>query len=190
MIRFFKLASLLLFCVIPLSAQTLIETKTAVCFHSPQNELLCSIEGSPFFLVPETGLRKEVANTGTLDKPLTLQQVQKAELRAAGEHYPHRVLDGFDQFISSLLGAKNDQTISSQTEIDAHRQVWYSGFAKGLNFGLDLIQHSHGQLAQSGDLERCKELVYIDTNALKSETGIVVSSLPIKKEPAGDRLVH
>jgi hypothetical protein len=100
------------------------------------------------------------------DTPLTPTQLSVAELRAAKEGYAHRVLVGFDQFVGSILGEQNDQTISSQTEIDAHKKVWFHAFAVALNDGLDLIQKSHGQLAQAGDVERAKEAIATDTKAL------------------------
>lgn len=102
-----------------------------------------------------------------LDAPLTPQQIATAELRVAREGYVHRVLVGFDQFVASLLDAQNDQTISSQTEIDAHKQVWFHAFAVALNDGLDLLQRSHGQLAQVGDVVRAQEVIATDSNALE-----------------------
>ncbi len=107
----------------------------------------------------------------SLDTPLSDQQIATAEARAAQEGYIHRTLVGFDQFVASLLGIQNDQTISSATEIAAHKKVWYAAFAKALNDGLDLIQRSHGQKAQAGDITRAEEVIATDTQALKSEQG-------------------
>lgn len=72
----------------------------------------------------------------SLDTPLTPQQVATAEAHSAKEDYVHRVLVGLDQFIGSAIGIQNDQTISSATEIAAHKKVWYAAFAKALNDGL------------------------------------------------------
>jgi hypothetical protein len=104
------------------------------------------------------------------DAPLTPQQIAAAELRVAKQAYVHRVLDSFDQFVASTLGIQNDQTISSATEIAAHKKVWYHAFAVALNDGLDLIQKSHGQLAQVGDITRAEEVIATDTSALAQET--------------------
>lgn len=104
------------------------------------------------------------------DAPLTPQQIAAAEARVSKEGYLHRALDGFDQFIATLMDVQDDQTISSATEIAAHKQVWYHAFAVALNSGLDLIQKSHGQLAQAGDIERAKEVIAVDTSALAQET--------------------
>jgi hypothetical protein len=105
------------------------------------------------------------------DAPLTAAQIAANELQASKEDYVRRVLVGFDQFVGSVLDIQNDQTISSEAEIDAHKKVWYSFLAKGLNAGLDLIQASHGQKAQAGDLERAEAAIATDTAALKAETG-------------------
>jgi hypothetical protein len=98
---------------------------------------------------------------------LTPQQIAQAEINASKEKYIHRVLDAFDQFVASAIGVQDDQTISSASAIAAHRKVWYSVFAKGLNAGLDLIQASHGEKAQAGDIERAKEVIATDSTALK-----------------------
>jgi len=103
----------------------------------------------------------------SLDAPLSDQQIATAEVRAASENYIHRVLVGLDQFIASAIGIQNDQTISSATEIAAHKKVWYAAFAKALNDGLDLIQRSHGQKAQAGDVARAEAVLATDTTALK-----------------------
>ncbi|MGH9771521.1 MAG: hypothetical protein ACRD4Q_07455 [Candidatus Acidiferrales bacterium] len=108
-------------------------------------------------------------SSSRLDAPLTDQQIAVAEERASREGYVHRVFYGLDQFLASLLDVENDQTISSATEIAAHKKVWYTAFAKALNDGLDLIQRSHGQKAQAGDLARAEEVIATDTAALKSE---------------------
>lgn len=105
------------------------------------------------------------------DAPLTPVQIQTAELQAAKEGYVHRALVGFDQFIGSLLDIQNDQTISSATEIAAHKKVWYHAAAVALNSGLDLLQASHGQKAQVGDVVRAQEVIATDQAALKAETG-------------------
>lgn len=101
------------------------------------------------------------------DAPLTPQQITTAELRATKEGYAHRVLVGFDQFLASMAGIQNDQTVSSQVEIAAHKKVWYSAFAKLLNDGLDLIQASHGQKAQAGDIVRAEAVIATDAPALR-----------------------
>jgi len=104
------------------------------------------------------------------DAPLNQEQIAQAELQAAKEGYIHRALVGFDQFIGSLIGLPNDQTISSATEIAAHRNAWYSFLAKGLNAGLDVLQASHGQKAQIDDVVRAEEVIKTDTAALAKET--------------------
>jgi hypothetical protein len=100
------------------------------------------------------------------DAPLTAAEIAEAEIRAAKEGYIHRFLDSFDQMAAAAINVQNDQTISSATEIAAHKKVWYSGFAKILNDGLDLIQKSHGQLAQAGDVARAEKVIATDTQAL------------------------
>ena len=107
----------------------------------------------------------------SIDTPLTPDQIAQAELNSAKESYIHKVLVGFDQFCASVVGIPNDQTISSQVEIDAHRKVWYSFLAKGLNAGLDLLQKSHGQKAQAGDIVRAEAVLARDKAALQNETG-------------------
>jgi hypothetical protein len=107
------------------------------------------------------------------DAPLTPQEQTKDAGQVAREGYIHRVLVGFDQFMGSVIGLQNDQTISSATEIAAHKKVWYSAAAKALNDGLDVIQKSHGQQAQVGDIVRAEEVIKTDTAALQKETGTV-----------------
>lgn len=102
-----------------------------------------------------------------LDAPLTPAQIATAEAQAAREGYIHRALVAFDQFIGATIDIQNDQTISSATEIAAHKKVWYHGFAVALNAGLDLLQGSHGEKAQSGDIERAEEVIATDTAALQ-----------------------
>lgn len=105
------------------------------------------------------------------DAPLTPQQVATDQAKDLREGYIHRVLVGFDQFIGSVIGLQNDQTISSATEIAAHKKVWYHAAAIALNDGLDLLQKSHGQQAQVGDITRAEEVIKTDTAALQKETG-------------------
>jgi len=112
--------------------------------------------------------------TSKLDPPLSTEEISVAMGRVRHEGYVHRVLDSFDQFMGAIIGLQNDQTISSATEIAAHKNGVLKPFAVALNDGLDLIQRSHGQLAQAGDLERCTELKDTDAAALTAETGILV----------------
>jgi hypothetical protein len=98
--------------------------------------------------------------------PLTPAQIAAAQIRDAKEGYLHRLLVALDDFGGAFLDIQNDQTISSATEIAAHKHLWYSALAKALNDGLDLIQASHGQLAQVGDIERAKAVIAVDTAAL------------------------
>ena len=107
------------------------------------------------------------------DAPLTAEQVAAAQLKVAKEGYIHRFLVQFDDLAAAALNIRNDQTISSQTEIDAHKHVWYAAFAKAQNDGLDLLQASHGQLAQVGDIVRAKEVIATDTAALQAEGSAV-----------------
>lgn len=109
--------------------------------------------------------------TSWLDPPLTQQQIATAMVQAHHEGYVHRVLVGFDQFAGAVIGLQNDQTISSATEIAAHKG---NPVAIVLNDGLDLLERSHGQKAQAGDLERTVELRQTDALALTRETGVVV----------------
>jgi hypothetical protein len=109
-----------------------------------------------------------------LDPPLTQAQIDADEIRVRKEALIHRALDGWDQFMASLFAVENDQTISSQVEIDAHKKAWYDVFAKGLNASLDIIQKSHGQQAQVGDITRAEEVIATDEAALKAETGNTV----------------
>lgn len=101
---------------------------------------------------------------------LTPEDISAAQLRASKEGYVHRALVGFDQFVASLLGIENDQTISSATAIAAHKHVWYHAFAVALNDGLNVIQKNHGELAQAGDIERAKKVIATDTAALQQGT--------------------
>jgi hypothetical protein len=48
------------------------------------------------------------------DTPLTPQQAQTAEQRAAGESYPHKVLVALDQDVNVDTGGLPDETISSR----------------------------------------------------------------------------
>jgi hypothetical protein len=109
-----------------------------------------------------------------LDPPLNEEQIAAAMVRVKHERYLHRVLDSFDQFVGALIGKQDDQTVSSATEIAAHKDAWYDKPAVVLNDGLDLIQRSHGQLAQAGDIERCNELIATDAAALSKESGVLV----------------
>jgi hypothetical protein len=118
--------------------------------------------------------QKANSPSSKLDPPLTEEQIAAAMVRVKHQKYLHRVADSFDQFIGSLLGRQDDQTISSAVEIAAHKNAWYDKPAVLVNSGLDLLQRSHGQLAQSGDLERCAELVATDATALTTETGVQV----------------
>lgn len=112
-----------------------------------------------------------------IDPPLTPEQISEAAFRAAKESYIHRALVSFDDFVSGLIGTINDQTVSSQTEIEAHRNVWFHSFAVALNDGLDLIQKSHGQLAQVGDVVRDEKDLARNESALASETGLSESQV-------------
>jgi hypothetical protein len=116
----------------------------------------------------------QAQNKSELDPPLTAPEISAAMVRVKHERYFHRVLDSADQFFGALLGRQNDQTISSATEIAARNNAWYDKPAVVLNVGLDLIQQSHGQLAQAGDIERCNELIATDAAALTKETGVQV----------------
>lgn len=100
------------------------------------------------------------------ETPLTPDQIAAAELKASQEGYIHRTLVGFDQFVGSLIGIQNDQTISSATAIAAHKHVWYRAFAVALNDSLNLIQANHGEKAQAGDIERAKKVIATDSAAL------------------------
>lgn len=117
------------------------------------------------------------------DTALTPTQIADAQASVAKERYTHRFLVAFDDLGGAILDLQNDQTISSATEIAAHKHVWYSFFAKALNKGLDLIQPSHGQLAQAGDIERAKEVIATDTAALQAEQAIDAPKPPV---PAGE----
>lgn len=112
------------------------------------------------------------------DAPLTAEQIAAAELRAKKEGYIHRLLVGIDQLAATALDIPNDQTISSQTEIAAHKRAWYAGIARLLNDGLDELQKSHGQKAQAGDIARAERTIAADSAALRSETG--ASPVPIE----------
>src|SRR5271156_5150290 len=88
--------------------------------------------------------------TSHLDPPLTEEQIATAMVEAHHEGYFHRVAVSFDQFAGAVIGLQDDQTISSATEIAAHKGIIP---AVVLNDGLDVLQVSHGQKAQAGDLE-------------------------------------
>jgi hypothetical protein len=124
------------------------------------------------------------------DAPLTPQEITEAALRAKAEGYAHRAAVGIDQFLGSFIeGLKNDQTISSQAEIDAHKKVWYDAFQRALNDGLDLLQKSHGQMAQVGDVVRAKGIIATDEAALSQETGLSAAEVDAaidKAEGASD----
>ena len=106
------------------------------------------------------------------DSPLTAQQITQAALQSKKEAYVHRVLVGLDQFTASVFGVQHDQTISSEAEIDAHKKIWFDIFSKGLNKGLDVLQASHGEKAQVGDIVRDKKDLATDEAALSKETGL------------------
>lgn len=116
------------------------------------------------------------------DAPLTAQQIAAAELRAAKEGYIHRLLVGIDQLAAAALGIPNDQTISSETEIAAHKRAWYAGIARLLNDGLDALQKSHGQKAQVGDIVRAERVISTDESALRSETGNAAPLAPFESK--------
>ena len=102
----------------------------------------------------------------TLDPPLTSAQIAAQEVKIRQENYIQRFLVALDDLGAALLDIQNDQTISSQAEIDAHKRLWYSGLAGILSDGLDLIQQSHGQRAQVGDIVRAEAVIATDTEAL------------------------
>lgn len=106
----------------------------------------------------------------SLDPALTPQQIAAAELRAAKEGYIHRNLVEFDHLCAGLIDLPPDQTLSSAIEIEARRSGVLSELAKALNWGLDEIQRSHGQLAQAGDIARAENVEQIDSAALAAET--------------------
>jgi hypothetical protein len=104
-----------------------------------------------------------------LDPPLTPQQIAAAELRAKKEGYIHRNLVEFDHLCAGLIDLPPDQTLSSAIEIESRRAGVLAALAKALNWGLDEIQRSHGQLAQAGDIARAENVEVIDSAALASE---------------------
>jgi hypothetical protein len=108
------------------------------------------------------------------DAPLTPQQVQIAEKRAAGEGYPHEVLVALDQDVNVDTGGLPDETISSRVRriSNAHpRWGWSPGvwLAKALNAGLNLIQGNHGAKAEAGDLQRAETVEATEEKALGIE---------------------
>ena len=85
--------------------------------------------------------------------PLTPQQTEQAEARAAKEGYLHRALVGLDQFANVLTGGKPDETISSRSARAAEQgKTWGKAVSRFLNF----FQSDHGPKAQAGDAERAE----------------------------------
>jgi hypothetical protein len=100
----------------------------------------------------------------TTDVPLTPEQIQLQESRAAKEGFVHRTLVAFDQFWNVATGGLPDETISSRAERDAIKGAF---LGKLLTHGLDLIQKQHGEKAEAGDLERSLAVAATEQQALK-----------------------
>lgn len=101
------------------------------------------------------------------DVPLTPEQVQEAEQRAAKEGYIHKVLVGFDDFWNVATGGQVDETISARVgRVSKDPQAKHALLAKVLNHVLDWIQPSHGSLAAAGDLERAKAVEQTEDKTL------------------------
>jgi hypothetical protein len=102
---------------------------------------------------------------------LTPAQIQQAEKNASAEGFLHRVAVAADQELNVDSGGLPDETISSRVRriSDAHsRWSWNPGvwLAKTLNAGLNVIQRNHGQMAESGDLERALTVAATEQTAL------------------------
>jgi hypothetical protein len=99
-----------------------------------------------------------------LNAQLTPAQVAAAEIRVAHEGYLHRVAVAFDQFINSTAGGKDDETISAHAQrlSDAGNVL-----GKTLTEALDLLQKSHGRLAEVGDMTRGEAVTATEQKALE-----------------------
>lgn len=88
--------------------------------------------------------------------PLTPEQTAAAEKKAGKESYLHREAVAVDIFANETLGGKMDETISSRASRNALKGQW---FGKLMSRFLNLFQKDHGPHAQSGDVERAKQVI-------------------------------
>lgn len=91
--------------------------------------------------------------------PLTPQQLQKYETKALHQPYWHRLLVALDMFVNVIFNGHPDETISSRSARAATEgKTWGVLMSKFL----DLFQNDHGAKAEAADLERSKEVGYLE----------------------------
>lgn len=81
---------------------------------------------------------------------LTPEQIQQAGVRAMNEGYFHNVADQVDRLAWSIVGGKQDMTISAELA-QKHRDVFLRLIAHALTVSLDFIQPHHVEMAAESD---------------------------------------
>ena len=107
------------------------------------------------------------------ETPLTPEQIQQAEARAAREGWLHRTLVAFDQFwnVAACAGLP-DETISAHTRrVVDDPEAKHKLLAKVLNHMLDVVQPDHGALAEAGDEQRAETVEKTEEGALGISPG-------------------
>jgi len=99
-------------------------------------------------------------------KQLTPEQIQQAEKRALGEHYPMRVINGLDKLGNLILGGKPDETISARA---GRAALSGNKLGKAVSGVLGLFQKHHVELAMAGDLAKANAIATVEDDALSQE---------------------
>lgn len=94
--------------------------------------------------------------------PLTPDQEKLYEKQASQEGWFHRVWVALDMFVNVLFKGNPDETISSRSARAATEGKTWGVILSNL---LDLIQKDHGAKAEAGDVERTKEVQYLEDHS-------------------------
>lgn len=104
--------------------------------------------------------------TDTGITPLTPERQALAAQETDKEGYVKRNLIALDELGATILGDKNDETMSSEfarMAVEDHGIKQEVGIV--MSKGLDLIEPDHGAIAIAADLERAKEVEKLENDS-------------------------
>src|SRR5574340_1212025 len=115
-----------------------------------------------------------IAQRKRRDFPWTEADTTASERDSDRASYVHRVLVAFDVMWNVILLGESDETISARCGRWSLKTTGDPGarwLARHVNGWLARLQRDHGYRAMSGDLERARRIVAIETTALRELTG-------------------